>query len=86
MILECLTTFFALFFTDIFYTYYLKAIQNEQATQASIWAVIVFVIASVAVIEYTTNHWMLIPAGLGAFCGTWVGIKFRQQQAKANRD
>ena len=82
MIWESLTTFFALFFTDIFYTYYLRAVQNEQATRASIWAVIVFIIASVAVIEYTTNHWLLIPAGLGAFCGTWVGMKLRQKQMK----
>jgi hypothetical protein len=72
-------TFLALFFTDIFYTYYLRSVQEERALLASTWAVIVFVVASIAVINYTTNHWLLIPAGLGAFCGTFVGMKLRKQ-------
>jgi len=42
-------------------------------------AVVVFLIASVAVINYTTDHWLLIPACLGAFCGTYVGIQFRKK-------
>jgi uncharacterized membrane protein YfcA len=75
---EYVITFFALFFTDIFYTYYLRSIQNERALAASVWAVIVFVIASVAVINYTTDHWLLIPACMGAFCGTWVGMRLRK--------
>jgi len=75
---EYVITFFALFFTDIFYTYYLRSIQNERALAASLWAVIVFVIASVAVINYTTDHWLLIPACMGAFCGTWVGMRLRK--------
>jgi uncharacterized membrane protein YfcA len=75
---EYIVTFFALFFTDIFYTYYLRSIQNERALAASAWAVIVFVIASVAVINYTTDHWLLIPACMGAFCGTWVGMRLRK--------
>ena len=71
-------TFFALFFTDVFYTHYLRSVQENQALKASLWAVVVFFIASVAVINYTNDHIMLIPACLGAFCGTWVGMKFRK--------
>jgi uncharacterized membrane protein YfcA len=78
MITEIVISFFALFFTDVFYTYYLRSVQEEQALKASSWAVIVYTVASVAVINYTTNHWLLIPAGLGAFCGTYVGIKLRK--------
>jgi hypothetical protein len=72
-------TFFALFFTDIFYTYYLKSVQEERALRASCWAVLVFLVACFAVIEYTTNHMLLIPAAFGAFCGTFVGIKLRKR-------
>ncbi len=77
--IEYITTFFALFFTDVFYTYYLRAIQNDEALKSSIWAVVVFFIASIAVINYTNDHMMLIPACLGAFCGTWVGMKLRKK-------
>lgn len=71
-------TFFAIFFVDIFYTYYLKAINDNAALKASLWGVVVWLIGSLAVIEYTINHWLLIPACLGAFAGTYVGIKFRK--------
>lgn len=78
--LNYVVTFFAVFFTDIFYTYYLKAVQEEQIMKASFWASVVFVIACVAVINYTTNYWLLIPAGLGAFCGTYVGMILRKRK------
>lgn len=78
--LDYVVTFFAVFFTDIFYTYYLKAVQEEQTMKASLWAVIVFIVACVAVINYTTNYWLLIPAGVGAFCGTYVGMILRKQK------
>ena len=78
--LEYIVTFFAVFFTDVFYTYYLKAIQEEQVMKASLWATVVFLIACVAVINYTTNYWLLIPAGFGAFTGTWAGMKIRNKK------
>jgi hypothetical protein len=78
--LDYVVTFFAVFFTDIFYTYYLKAVQEEQTTKASLWAVIVFIVACIAVINYTTNYWLLIPAGVGAFCGTYVGMILRKRK------
>ena len=77
--IEYIVTFFALFFTDIFYIYYLRSVQYGRAVHASCWAVVVFLMACVAVINYTTNHWLLIPAGLGAFCGTYVGMKLRKK-------
>jgi uncharacterized membrane protein YfcA len=78
--IDWLITFLSLFFTDIFYTYYLKAVQSDHALRASCWAVIVFCVACVAVINYTTNHTLLIPAALGAFAGTYIGIKLRTRK------
>ena len=78
--LEYVVTFFAVFFTDIFYTYYLRAVQEEQTMKASLWASIVFIVACIAVINYTTNYWLLIPAGVGAFCGTYVGMILRKRK------
>lgn len=72
-------TFAAVFFVDIFYTYYLKTVTENKALKASIWGAIVWLIGSLAVIEYTANHWLLIPACLGAFCGTYVGMKIRNK-------
>lgn len=77
--MEFISTFFLIFFTDVFYTYYLRSVQNDEILKASVWAVVVFAIAAQAVINYTTNHWLLIPAYLGAFCGTYVGMKIRKK-------
>lgn len=70
--------FFGMFFTDIFYTYYLAAIQERNAFASANWAVVVYVIASMLVIGYTSDHWLLIPAILGAWLGTYIGIKLKK--------
>jgi hypothetical protein len=77
--LDYVITFFALFFTDVFYTYYLRSVNNNEVLKSSLWAVIVFVIAAIAVVNYTADHWLLIPACMGAFCGTFVGMKIRNK-------
>jgi len=76
---EWIVVFFALFFTDVFYTYYLKAVQEDEVMKASLWGTIVFFVAAIAVVNYTTNHWLMIPACLGAFFGTFVGMKLRKK-------
>lgn len=68
-------TFIALFLTDFFYTYYLRSVRNDEAVKASSWAVAIFLCSCVGVINYTEDHLALIPAVLGAFLGTYMGIK-----------
>jgi hypothetical protein len=75
--IEFFTTFFALFVTDILYTYYVRAVTTDKPLTASFWAAVVTLTASIAVINYTENHLMLIPALLGAFAGTYVGMKVK---------
>ena len=77
--LDWVSTFLAIFFTDIFYVYYLKSIEEGHPLKSSSWAVVVFLTACLAVINYTTNHWLLIPASLGAFAGTYVGMILRKK-------
>ena len=69
-------TFVCMFFTDIVYTQLLKSVQNDRPMAASIWASLITFLGGVAVINYTTDNMMIIPAVLGAFAGTYVGMKF----------
>jgi len=78
--LEYITTFFAIFLLDIVYTYYLRCVANEYVLGASFWSVACYILGSVAVINYTTNHWLIIPAMAGAFCGTYVGMILRKRK------
>ncbi len=75
-----ITTFLAVFVVDIFYTYYLKAINENAALKSGFWGAVVWLIGSFAVIEYTADHMLLIPACIGAFFGTYVGIKIRNRK------
>jgi hypothetical protein len=78
--IDYITTFFAIFLLDIVYTYYLRCVQYNQVLKASGWSVACYVLGSIAVINYTTNHWLILPAMAGAFCGTFVGMKLKKKE------
>ena len=67
-------TFVAVFVTDLIYVYFVKSIQDDRPMMAAWWSVAVTFTASVAVINYTEDHWALIPALAGAYCGTLFGM------------
>ncbi len=69
--------FFAMFFTDLVYTYYLRAVQYELPVPAGIWAALLYILTSIVIIGYIHNPWLLVPAVFGAFLGTYCGIRFK---------
>jgi hypothetical protein len=75
-------TFLSMFVTDIVYTQLLKSVQNDRPLASSIWASLITFLGGVAIINYTSNNMMIIPAILGAFCGTYVGMKFHLHEKK----
>ena len=80
IMIDYLTSFFAIFLLDIVYTYYLRCVQYDQVLKASAWSVACYILGSIAVINYTTNHWLILPAMAGAFCGTFVGMKLKKKE------
>ena len=72
-------TFLAVFFTDIVNTYYIKAIAEDKPLVASTLAGIVMLMYSVAVINFTHDNVMLIPALLGAFSGTYIAMIIKRK-------
>ena len=80
--LEYINTFFSLFFIDIFYTYYLKSVTDSKVIVASLWSIVITILGANVVISYTTDHMLLIPAAMGAFCGTFVGMKYNKKNKK----
>jgi hypothetical protein len=76
--MDYLTTFLAVFFLDLVYTHYLRSVQNNKPLTASFWSMFCYLGASVAIINFTENHLLLIPALVGAFFGTYVGMKIKK--------
>jgi len=75
-------TFLAVFATDLLYVYFVKSIQQDQPLSAGLWSMVVTLTASIAVINYTEDHYAIIPALLGAFAGTWVGMKIKKSKTE----
>ncbi len=71
-----LATFIAMFATDLFWALYIASVKAESPMTAAGWAVALFLLGAVAVLGYTRNRWLLIPAACGAFCGTWFGVAY----------
>jgi uncharacterized membrane protein YfcA len=76
--LSYLITFIAVLATDLLYVYFVKNIQADRPLAAAWWSMVVTFTASVAVINYTEDHWQLVPALIGAFVGTYIGMKVRK--------
>ena len=76
--MDYVITFFAIFLLDIVNAWYIKAISDERPFMASTWAVVVTFFSCVAVINYTKDNTMIVPALLGAFAGTYLGIIFKR--------
>jgi hypothetical protein len=77
--IDYVISFFALFFTDTFYTFYLKAVGQNKPIVAGSWAVVCYTIASLAIVNYVDNHWLIIPSCFGAFAGTYLGVFLRNK-------
>jgi hypothetical protein len=69
-----LAAFAAMFASDFAWSLYVAAVKDGAAIRASLWAVALFLLGALAVIGYTRNRWLLIPAALGAAAGTFLGV------------
>lgn len=69
--------FAAMFATDLAWSWYVAAVRDADALRASAWAVALFLLGAVAVLGYTRDRWLLLPASLGAALGTWCGVAWQ---------
>ena len=74
MIMDWAVSFFALFFVDIGYVLYMQNVQKRKKIVASTFATLIFILNSVVIINFTEDRILLIPAIIGAFVGTYVGM------------
>jgi len=67
--------FGVLFVLDFVWARYTIAMTDRSATKAAGYAGIIIVLSGAAQIGYTADPWLLIPAFLGAFAGTYVAVR-----------
>ena len=71
-----LTVFFAMALTDYGWAVYISKVQAAQALSSATWSVVLFLMGSIGIVAFTTNIWYLLPAAVGAFVGTYLGVKY----------
>lgn len=67
-------TFVLVVLLNVFYAFYLKAVQTNKLVVASAWSSAINLSASIAAINYVTDHWIIIPSCIGSFVGTYIGM------------
>ena len=75
MIKPALAVFLAVFTLDFVWAAYTLAMTGREALQAAGLAGVIIVLSGIAQIGYTKNKWLLIPACIGAFAGTYIAVR-----------
>ena len=78
LMIEWIQTFFALFVVDILYVVYVKDVNDDKRFRASLWATMLFLLSSIVIINYVHDVSNIVPAALGAFFGTYVGMVIKK--------
>lgn len=76
--LSYLAVFVSLALLDFCWAKYIHHLADRHAVQAGLWSGVITLGSAFAVISYTANHWLLIPAVLGAFVGTWAAVALKR--------
>lgn len=74
-----LQVFVGLVVIDVLYAIYTKQVQKDNAFLSSLSAAVLYVISGLVVVGFVKDIWLLIPAGLGAFVGTYIGVKINNK-------
>jgi hypothetical protein len=75
MILRWILVFAATAIADVCWARYTSHAAAGRRWWAAIWGAGIYAGTAFSVVEYTQDHWLIIPTALGAFVGTAVGVK-----------
>ena len=69
----------AMALTDMCWAYYFIKVEERNAPQAGIWAVLLFFSGATVTTNYIGDHTMLVAAAIGSFVGTYFTVKFKKK-------
>lgn len=83
MIIKIILVFFSYVVIDFLWSIYIKTVADHKMFKASVYSALIMLCGGFSVIEYVNNHWLLIPAAIGCFVGTYIS-KFIKPKDKDN--
>ena len=73
---QILVTFLAMTGVEFMWALYIHNLRDNEEFIAGVCSALIVVLGGFATILFMKNYWMLIPAGLGAFTGTYISKYF----------
>lgn len=73
-------TFAAMTITEFLWALYIHNLRDENEHHAGLYCSLIVVFAGFTTILFMSNHWMLIPAGMGAYFGTYLSKFFYKKK------
>lgn len=75
------SVFVAYVLLDFVFARYNIACVQRRVAAASTWSMLIVVFGGYITIKFVSDPWMLIPAALGAFVGTYISVAlFKEKQ------
>ena len=71
-----LAVFVSVAVLDFVWAHYTIAVNRSQPVKAGGYAALIMLLGGLAAVGYVNDPWMLIPACLGAFTGTYGALKW----------
>lgn len=72
---QALTTFVLMAVLDYVWAYYQRAINLRFPGRAAQLSATIIVLNALVVLSYADNPWMIVPAAVGAFVGTYFSVR-----------
>ena len=67
--------FIAMFVLDFAFGFYTRKTSEGAEHSASFWATIILLLNGYVITAYVDDIWLIIPAAIGAYWGTYAAIK-----------
>lgn len=70
-----LFVFLLMFITDVIWALYIRWSASGKAFRAAISSMFIFAVGAFTIGEFVRDSYIIIPAALGCFCGTFLTVK-----------
>ena len=77
--MQYILVFLSMIFVDYRWGIYMKAMANHEALKASVAGALIMLAGAFTAIGYIEDHYLLIPAVLGGFIGTYVAASKKEK-------
>lgn len=60
---------------DFVWSRYIRAVGEKRAGHAGSWAAGTLLLGAFGIMNYTSNHWLVLPAAIGCFTGSYIAVR-----------